>query len=118
MRELKFRTLIVFVFMLHFFLLTNLSAQDLPEELFAEGDSALLNGDYENALHYYSEYIKIVDNNPKAYLNRGVVNVSLKNYRDALDDYSIAIELDSDNSGAYASRGSLFIILEDYTNAK
>lgn len=44
------------------------------------------------------------------YVNRGVINVALKNYRDAAKDYNRALSLDPNTAEAYLNRGNLWYI--------
>ena len=53
---------------------------------------------YDLAIADYSDYIKLIPNDPFGYLKRGVVYHAAGKHREAIGDYTRAIELDTDGS--------------------
>ena len=63
------------------------------------------NGDFQNAIKYYTLGIESDQGNASLYNNRGLAYYNLKDYDKALSDYSKAIELKPDFAVAYCNRG-------------
>ena len=53
----------------------------------------------------YNQAIELNPQNEKAYNNRGIAKVSLKEYEEAEKDYNQAIELNPQDAEAYNNRG-------------
>ncbi|MBQ0065174.1 MAG: tetratricopeptide repeat protein, partial [Firmicutes bacterium] len=78
----------------------------------------------EDAIKYYSEVIRLENDNVAAYNNRGNRYADLKRYEEAIQDYTKAIELDANYASAYNNRGVSYADLkrheeaiQDYTKA-
>ena len=87
-----------------------------------KGIKHLRNGEYEDALSYFNDAIRIAPENGQYYDLRGKVYYGLKYYQKAAEDYSRAIEKRPDMVDAYFERGEAFRKLgkygesiEDYT---
>ncbi|MBK7381579.1 MAG: tetratricopeptide repeat protein [Ignavibacteriales bacterium] len=86
-------------------------------ELFDKGNNEYKIGNYQEAIKYYTNYIKEYPNDAGAYNNRGLAKDDLGDYRGAIQDYNKAIYLDPNNTDAYNNRGNAKSNLEDYRGA-
>ena len=78
-----------------------------------------VDGNYEKAVDYCTQAIKIYSQNSGAYFNRGFANEGLENYDAAIDDYLRSIELDTkiSNQFAYNNLALLYAYQENYKEA-
>lgn len=83
--------------------INDLSATDW----FDKGYAFQLLNDLKNAIHAYSNSIKL---NPlsETHNNRGVAYKNLGNFQQAIDDYANAIKLDPNNVSPYNNRGNAY----------
>jgi Flp pilus assembly protein TadD len=75
-------------------------------ELFYRGNDADEKGNYQEAIIYYTSYIKEYPNDEHAYFNRGNTKINLEDHRGAIQDYTKAIELDPNYAAAFNNRGN------------
>lgn len=75
-------------------------------ELFYRGNNADEKGEYQDAIKYYTSYIKIFPKDEHAYYNRGNSKSNLEDYRGAILDYAKTIELNPNHAGAFNNRGN------------
>ena len=85
--------------------------------LFYKGLNAGQNGKYNDAVRYYSEYIKLKPDYAGAYYNRGNAYYKLGKYTDAISDYTQAIKINPNIANAYFGRGLAYYKLGKYTEA-
>ena len=78
-----------------------------------------VDGNYEKAIDFCTQAIKIYSQNSGAYFNRGFANEGLENYDAAIDDYLRSIELDTkiSNQFAYNNLALLYAYQENYKEA-
>jgi Flp pilus assembly protein TadD len=81
------------------------------------GDSQYANGNFDQAIEFYTKAISINQNNVTAYNNRGLVYYELKDYSEAISDYSKAISLKPNHLGTIINRGVSYSLSGDYKNA-
>ena len=86
-------------------------------ELFFKGFDAFKKGYYQEAIEYYTLFIKKYPNPANAYINRGVAKAKLGDYRGAIQDYNKSIEMEPYNADAYFNRGIVKFDLGDYREA-
>lgn len=86
-------------------------------EWFSKADIEYKKGNYENAIEYYSNYIKENPNDAYAYLNRAVAKGNLNDYAGEIQDYNKAIEINANDEYLYNNRGVAKFKLDDYTGA-
>jgi tetratricopeptide (TPR) repeat protein len=86
-------------------------------ELFYKGYNADKNGNYQEAISYYTSYLTKYPNDANAYLSRGNAKTDLEDYTGAIQDYSKAIEINPNFAGAYYNRGLAKYDLDDYRGA-
>jgi S1-C subfamily serine protease len=82
-----------------------------------KGNNAFEDGDYENAIKYYSLYIEKYPNDAEAYNNRGNAKNKLKDYKGAIQDYDKAIEIRPNDADLYLLRGFVKDNLKDFSGA-
>jgi len=78
--------------------------KDKAENFFNIGKQFSLVENGDQAIHNYSEAIKINPKMVKAYNNRGVAYIWKKQYNLAIADFDTAIKLDPKNGHAYNNR--------------
>jgi stress-induced-phosphoprotein 1 len=66
------------------------------EELKSKGNNAFSNGQYEEAVNYFTDAIAMDEINAILFSNRSAAYASLKDYRNALKDAEKTIELKPD----------------------
>jgi tetratricopeptide (TPR) repeat protein len=76
-----------------------------------------MKGRYKNAVDRFNEVIKLKDDYPNAYFNRGELYFELKQYTEAIGDYDRAIELSKTDPQYFNSRGHCRYLLESYDEA-
>jgi tetratricopeptide (TPR) repeat protein len=86
-------------------------------ELFSKGNDAAVKGNYQEAIKYFTSYIKKYPNNANAYYNRGIAKANLEDYRDAIKDYNKAIEINPNDANVFHNRGNAKSDLQDYRGA-
>ena len=85
----------------------------------AAGYRAYGSQDYEKAIAYFDEVIRLNSTDPDVYYWRGESRRYLKQYEEAIDDFDKAIELkDEDDMNYYKARGSARKELDQYDKAK
>jgi len=96
-----------------------LSTEDsqAAEHLYNDGVTFFTQGEYTQAISKFDEATSIKANFPKAYYNRALCNVELKNLQSALTDLGNAIMYDP-NAKAYYLRGTVNIDLNQLEVAK
>lgn len=79
--------------------------------------------EYDIALNYFNNAIRLNQKSPIFYYNRGMVKNKLKNYYNAIDDFNKAVELNDTDYNIYFGRGNakyetkdLFGAIDDYNN--
>ena len=85
--------------------------------LFNQGNQALSEKKYEDAIKYYTEAIKINSNDSDVYNNRGNAYSGLKDYKEAIKDYDKAIKINPKLIEAYYNRGIAYFKLDEYGKA-
>ena len=71
-----------------------LVAAEIPEELYKKGNSSYENGDYEKAVSFYEELVKINRISPEVLYNLGNSYFKLKKIGKAVLNYERALRLD------------------------
>ncbi|MBO1349641.1 MAG: tetratricopeptide repeat protein [Hormoscilla sp. GUM202] len=74
-------------------------------------------GDYKGAIADYSQALKIIPDDAKAYGNRGISRHKLGDYKGAIADYNRAIKINPNDANAYYSRGVARDELRDHKGA-
>ena len=90
---------------------------DKIRQLAIEADRYLEEQNYEEAIKYYDEIIRLDPENEAAYNNRGLAYTNLKNYAKAIIDLNKAIDLDPNYKYAHNNRGFLYNSLRRYDEA-
>ncbi len=86
---------IIVVYFLIFFIFTGISmAVNRPEELYKKGNSSYENGDYEKAVSFYEELIRIDKISPEVFYNLGNSCFKLKKIGKAILNYERALRID------------------------
>ncbi len=88
------------------------------------GDEAEAKGDFDLAMSYYTEAIRINPKQPDAYFNRGVIYEKKGEHDKALAEFTEAIGIKPKYANAYNNRGAIYRekgendkALADYTAA-
>ncbi len=94
----------------------SLYAQETAEEYRHKGFEASENGNYDEAIYYYTKVLEI---NPASeiYNNRGVAYMNKGDNDSALLDFSKAIEVGPRNYYAYLNRAGFYYETKDYDKA-
>ncbi len=87
------------------------------KELFNSGINHTKNGNYDRALLDFTEAIKLEPKLAKAYSNRCLIQIHLKNYLEAKQDCTEALENEPNNESAYLNRGLAHYRLGKYAAA-
>jgi tetratricopeptide (TPR) repeat protein len=74
-----------------------------------KGNQNFNNGNYEQAIAYFSEAIRLEPNYAEAYFNRGDSYYNTEKYNEAIADYTKAINLNYKLYLAYSKRGDSYI---------
>ncbi|GFT94259.1 hypothetical protein NPIL_274991 [Nephila pilipes] len=82
-----------------------------------QGNSALNAGNFDEAIRFYSEAIKIDPSNHVLYSNRSAANCKAAKYQDALKDAEKTIELKPDFVKGYSRKGAALAYLKRYPDA-
>ena len=98
--------------------------QEAKQKTFNDYNNALENADaafgkqdYDRAISFASEAIKIFPDSAKAYNNRGAAYTEKKDYDKAIADFTEAIKLDPEDADYYNNRGVAYCGREDYNRA-
>ncbi|MFB2878287.1 caspase, EACC1-associated type [Floridanema aerugineum] len=86
---------------------TSIVSQDLEtsKKLLNQGKEELQKGDYQEAIKYFTEYIKSNPNNEEAYIQRGDAYYKQQKYQQAISNYDLAIKINSQTASTYYKRG-------------
>ena len=82
-----------------------------------EGDQFFRNGDYEEAIKYYDQYLRVKPDHIKSIYNRGRAYEELDLIELARNDFEQVLELDPKNVQAHLSLGGYFYNKQDFTSA-
>ena len=85
--------------------------------LFEQGVAAADKGDFQQAIHNYTQVIALTPNHAGTYYNRGNAYSELKDYSSAIRDYTQAIALNPRFEMAYNNRALSLALQNDYRNA-
>ena len=91
--------------------------EDSDFNWFDKGNEASDMERYDEAIQYYSLYIKKHTEDANAYYNRGLAKISIEDYKGAIQDFNRAIEYDPRQADTYLSRGVVKSILGDLRGA-
>ena len=86
-------------------------------QFFLKGNSQLRAGEYQEAIRYYSESLKIDPQFAEGYNNTGIAYYELGQYTQAVDNYNKAILYKPDFTDAYFNRSNSFYLLRNYKRA-
>lgn len=101
-----------------FFVFSCDSDQDKAGRFFIKGNDALNNGQYEQAIRFYSEALAIVPKYKEALNNRGVAYYQDGRYTEAIIDYSnILVQIDMGYADALRNRANAYIADGKYDKA-
>ncbi len=84
---------------------------------FYKGLTAYKNREFEEAIKYYTECLKINPQLAEAYNNRGAAKGELRDYQEAIKDYDEAIKINPQDANAYKNRGLANSNIEKYPEA-
>ena len=86
-------------------------------ELISKADTLYNNGDYINAIVFYSQVLKIDENIPKVYYARANCYSYIYNYPKSIDDYFKCVKLKYRVEDSYLCLGLCYEILYDFDRA-
>ena len=87
------------------------------EQASEEGDNFFQQGDYEQAVRLYSDYLEINPGDIKTLYNRGRAYEEMELYELAFKDFVAVLEEDGENLQANLSVGSYYYNKQDYDEA-
>jgi small glutamine-rich tetratricopeptide repeat-containing protein alpha len=90
------------------------------EEFKVKGNTAINSKDFETAIKYYDEALKLSSDGPNShvyYSNRAAAYCHLNNYQSAVDDCLSCLALSPDYVKAYSRLGLAYFFLEKYQDA-
>ena len=105
-----------FIYLLFFLIILSCTSNDAQE-----GDKYYNNKDYNVAIEYYSESIKLNPNNTKSIYRRGRSYEEIGRFKEAYNDFMKVISIDNKYTSAYLSiaiyhhRNSDFLLSESYS---
>ncbi len=91
--------------------------RDKIRQLTIEADRHFNEQNYEEAIKYYDEIIKLAPDFKEAYNNRGFSYAQLGNFDKAVIDFDKVIEIGPADKGAYFNRGLIYTNLEKFEEA-
>ncbi len=86
-------------------------------ELYEKGNYYLDEGNFVEAIKYFSKFIEIFPYEADSYFKRGLAKSILKDYRGAIQDYNKSVQLNPNYALSYHNRGGVKSKLEDYKGA-
>lgn len=86
-------------------------------EFFQQGNSAFLQGNYEQAIAAYDQAIEYKPDYYQAWSNRGSTLFQRRDYEEALQSYDRALALKSEYPEAWNNRGSVLVKMKQYQDA-
>jgi tetratricopeptide (TPR) repeat protein len=89
----------------------NVQAASTIDELFAKGESLILEKKFNEAIIAFDKVIDISPDYPNAYYNRGRAYRMLNRFEQAIKDFNKAIELDPMDAAKYNNRGLTYMRL-------
>ncbi len=98
-------------------MLSNMEAiqRDVATDLYVRKGTALYNKqEYDDAIMYYKQAMRINSKYELAYYNRGLANIAKGEYLIAIKDFDTVIKLNLNYVEAYISRGSIRRFLDEY----
>lgn len=78
------------------------------DDCIQQGDSLFSQKNYEEAIAYYEQAVKIKSHNAVAWLKRGLTLARLKRFKDAIKSYNQAIKIQPDYHQAWCDLGVAF----------
>lgn len=90
------------------------------EEWYQKGESALKNGDYSNAITFFTKVLNMTsDSTYSAYSHHGIgiAYLYLNRYDEAFNEFNDAIDFKEDYAHAHQNRGIIFFIYKKYNEA-
>ncbi|CAI9775537.1 unnamed protein product [Fraxinus pennsylvanica] len=89
----------------------------MADDAKAKGNSAFAAGNFNDAIHHFTEAINLAPSNHVLYSNRSAAYASLKRFSEALSDAQKTVELKPDWSKGYSRLGAAQMGLQNYTDA-
>ena len=83
-------------------------AESPDREYLKKGVECIKDGEYEKAIDFLSEAIRINQKDAIAYTNRGAAYGFKKDFVNAISDFSSAIDIDPGFAEAYHNRGAIY----------
>ena len=80
----------------------------------ARANTYMQEGNYEDAINYYSKVLRINPKDAIAYNNRGLARGKKGDYDNAIADFTKAVEIDPQFAEAYKNRGMAYYDKGDY----
>lgn len=87
------------------------------EELKSKGNAALQKENYDEAIQYYTEAIKLDPKNHILFSNRSAAYAKTGKYKESLTDAEQTITIKSDWPKGYSRKGAALELLENYEDA-
>lgn len=96
----------------------NLSVKELQcNLLFSKGMEAYKLQKYKEAINFYTDYLKIKDDNEEVYFNRALAITKIYDYKWAINDYTQALKINPKYISALFNRASIYSHIDEYDNA-
>jgi len=86
----------------------------ITEKSIARANTYMQEGNYEDAITYYTKALKVNPKDAIAYNNRGIAWGKKGDYDNAIADFTKAVEIDPQFADAYKNRGSAYYDQGDY----
>ncbi len=103
------------IFFLSLFLPIQLCAQSKKAaDAFKDGFESSQKKNYDQAIQYFTEAIRLYDKYDAAYNHRGLAYMRLSRWDEAISDFSKSIELDSRSAAPYINRGNSYNVKKLY----
>ncbi|MDQ3019513.1 MAG: tetratricopeptide repeat protein [Bacteroidota bacterium] len=99
------------------FIALNTYSQTTPEQIFSKGLENFYGGKFNDAIKFFSEYIKSAPTDYKGFNYRGLCYQAMKNYPRSIEDFTKVISIAPRSSEGFINRGNSHFFSNSYPTA-
>lgn len=86
-------------------------SQFSPVELYSKGLQKFYDGQFQEAVGFFDDYIKVATNDVRGYNYRGLSYMALKNYQRAVEDFTSILTINTTSPEGYTNRGYAYLLM-------